>query len=252
MIVDNGKLYVFSSRMGTPPGREQGKAVGLESFQGLGTDLAVFSVPASAEDEPALLYMAATPGSNKPEIDTDGKRRNVQWGSSVVKGQDGHIYVYGALMESRKYNMARSAYVARVAPGELEQPDAWSYWNGSEWVASEQAARPVIDSAKQPGLDAGWTTSIQNGRYSMISKRDGFLGDELGQWTSASPTGPFTYKKLLDLPPFDPSATQYNAHSHAVGLASGKILVSICRGSNGDLKYMIGNPGLYSPEWREV
>lgn len=248
MIVDDNKLYVFAGRTGTPAGQKQG----VGAFEGRGTDLAVFSVSASAEDEPELLYMAPTPGSNKPEVDADGIRRNVQWGSSVVKGEDGDVYVFGSVMESRPYNMARSAYVARVASGELEQPGAWLYWNGSAWTESEQAARPVIDSAKQPGLDATWTTVLQNGRYSMISKRDGFLGNELGQWSAASPIGPFEYHKLGDLPPFDAAATQYNAHSHTAGLASGKVLVSICQGSNGDLGHMIGNPPEHSPVWVEV
>lgn len=253
MVADEqqGKLYVFSSRMAKVRDTNEQNGADLGAFTGVGVDLAVFSLPTSANEDPQFMYMAKTPASNSPEVGSDGIRYSKQWGASVLEGNDGYLYVYGSLMETRTYSMARDAYVARVKAGQLESPEAWEYYAGDGWSNDESIASPVIDSKHQPGLDASWTTSYDDGRVTIVSKRDGIYGTELGEWSASSPIGPFTYRKLADLPPYDPKAMTYNAHTHpAITLKYGGMLVSICQNSsNGDLAHAKNNPADYLPLW---
>jgi hypothetical protein len=248
------KLYVFANRTAKTREANADNGADLGSFTGTGVDLAVFSVPKTIDEDPTFLYMAKTPASNSPEVDSDGVRRTKQWGASIVEGQDGYVYVYGSHVDPRPYNVARDAYVARVKLEQLEQPDAWEYFSGKDgWTNHETAATPIINSAEQPGLDVTWTTSYKDGRYTIISKRDGAFGTELGEWAAKAPTGPFAYRKLAQLNPFTPKAMTYNAHSHpAVKLWNGALLVSICQNTNGDLKYVHQYPEKHRPIWLSV
>jgi hypothetical protein len=248
---EQGKLYVFANRVTKTRDANANNGVDLGSFAGTGIDLAVFSLPKSIDEDPEFLYIAKTPASNSPEIDADGVRRTKQWGASLVQGNDGYLYIYGSQKDPRPYNFAQDAYVARVEPSKLEQPEAWQYFAGKKgWTKSDASATPVINSAKQPGLDVSWTTGYNNGRFTIISKRDGALGKEIGEWTAATPVGPFNYRKLTNVAPFNQAAMTYNAHLHpAIALRNGGMLVSLCQNTNGDLKYVTNNPELHRPVW---
>lgn len=152
----------------------------------------------------------------------------VEWGNAVVaEPEDDYIYVYGQIKDW----IINRPLVARY-PWEQEVSEAWEFFDGSGWVADENAAQQIMGSTADYVSPSFSVIKLQD-KYFMISQDIGFLtcgyGREIYSWESNSPQGPFTNKKLLytieDKYEGEYWVT-YNATAHPQFIRNNELLIS--------------------------
>ncbi|KAF4405558.1 DUF4185 domain-containing protein [Streptomyces lycii] len=101
--------------------------------------------------------------------------------------QGGHVYMYGT--PNGRFG---DVHLARVPAGELLEPGAYRYWDGSAWVTDQNAAAPV---AQAPVSEVSVQYSRYLGQFVMM-----YLDEPQGavvMRTSPSPTGPWSAKQTV-------------------------------------------------------
>jgi hypothetical protein len=135
---------------------------------------------------------------------------------SLVKGNDGYYYVYNG------------PDVARVPVGSLAVDSAWTYWNGSAWVAN------ISQSAVVPNLVDPWST-IQLGTSNYVAVYFPYLDfTHITAQFAPTPMGPWSAGMA-----FYSVANQWGQIVYAPNICAGT-------GSNG--VYTIGYSDDGSPE----
>ncbi len=153
---------------------EYGGPLGILTLKFTGrSGIAAMSVPAGGV--PTLSSVTLLP------TDPD-----TEWGSAVVES-GGYLYVYGADLATTTLDM--SMKVARVPETDALDVSAWSYWNGSGWVAGESNAALVPTVNQLTGV-----TSDPDGHgFIAVSIPAGVWNDSTVDLSYASsPTGPWT------------------------------------------------------------
>ncbi|MGZ6979344.1 MAG: hypothetical protein ACXVJW_14630 [Acidimicrobiia bacterium] len=89
-------------------------------------------------------------------------------------------------------------YVARAPVGHAVA-GPWEYWTGAAWSTDATSARPMgfVGPATLAPLDV----VKYDGRYLGTAKTWDVASDDVSQWTSASPTGPWKYAGRLATTP---------------------------------------------------
>jgi hypothetical protein len=136
--------------------------------------IAVFSLPASGA--PVFQYVAPLP--------TDP---NTQWGTALAQS-GGYSYIYGSDIDTSS-NVFAGMKIARVPIGQTLDTGAWTYWNGSVWVAGEANAIPVVTGTVLTGVIA-----LAGGSgFMAVSVPGGVTSDTTVDLSfSCSPTGPWS------------------------------------------------------------
>ena len=114
--VENGSQLVFVNEFASVPGKL------FDSYTGRSA-IAVMSL---ASGKPVLSSMTFVP--------TDP---NTQWGSAMTQN-GGYDFIYGLSIDTTSH-IYYGMKVAHVPVGESLDMGAWTYWNGSGWVAGESS-----------------------------------------------------------------------------------------------------------------
>lgn len=116
------------------------------------------------------------------------------WGVSALQ-HGAWVYAYGC--EAYGF-LQRRCYVARAAPTNLAQPEAWQYsTGGGQFSADPDAALPVL-------LDAGDLHVAPHPSGRLLASYITPLGNQVTIRTALSPTGPFSSPKVLMSCPLQP------------------------------------------------
>ncbi|MEP6845228.1 MAG: DUF5005 domain-containing protein [Panacibacter sp.] len=144
----------------------------------------------------------------------------INWVGSAWEGDDGYIYIYGA--ESTKYNK-----YARVCRTPANDPlSTVTYYNGTTWKSAPEQSGRLLG-----GLSENFSFFSYQGKYYLLSQEN-LLGPNIYLYDAASPTGPFTNKRLVYTTPTKVdkwNVITYNATAHPEFItADGKLLVGYC------------------------
>ncbi|RYZ91902.1 MAG: DUF4185 domain-containing protein, partial [Sphingobacteriaceae bacterium] len=108
---------------------------------------------------------------------------------SVGFFRDGdYAYIYGK-------DSGNNLYVGRFA---ISDPAKWTFWNGTDWVATPTTATAARVLKGLPS--GGISVNKVNGKYLVISHDFGFFcngGRNFYSWTSAAPNAPFGNKQTI-------------------------------------------------------
>lgn len=157
---------------------------------------------------------------------------------------DGYVYVYG--VRGKEKNVV----VARVLPKDFETFNAWTYWDGNNWVNDINKVANITSRASNELS----VTPIPDGRYAMFFQLDG-LSTTIGMRLGASPVGPFgPVINVFDCRSALEAKNQfpYNAKAHPSLSKPGELLVSFNVNSfdfHNDIKLY---PHLYRPRFIRV
>ncbi|MBC9957960.1 DUF4185 domain-containing protein [Yimella sp. cx-51] len=225
---DGDNLALFTSRI-------KRTGFGAFDFDYLGADAYLLQVPRGGVPR-VVQHLQLTPDRSTP----------VNWGgASVVR--DDWLYVFGT---ADAFGGSRPMYVARAPLTSLADQKTWTFWNGTEWGRDHRAATNVLSAGD--GVSQTFSADVINGKFAIVSKCGGDLGDTVCSWTSAGPTGPWQRSRQVRVPFRDGAALQYAPLAHPeLKLRDGKLAVSYSRNTD-NLVTLTNNPRLGRPAFVEV
>lgn len=223
MVVSGRTVHVIGARQLTS---------GAWDWTAMGAYGAVIDVPWCGT--PTFVGYFTTPSSGLDDT-------HVQW-SAALTTTSTWTYIHGVLDRPDLFHARDGGYIARAPYGYLADTATWQFWNGSTWADDPAAAvstipAQAVDGVIVGGTEVGYTVHQRaDGQWQIITKQGGTLANTLGRYTSATPTGPWTWTPLLGVCDLDCYLT---GAAPTVPTASGNLLVQWSR------------TGTY-PEWAEV
>lgn len=195
--VIGNRVYMFMTRL-TLTG-----AGGAFGFQGLGTDLAVFSLP-----DLELITI-------KPFL----RSTTVLAGLSIFEDED-FIYLYG----TDSGNFGKVTVVMRVAVGEFAN---LSYFDGAGFSAESADAAPMkLANGSDLTVSNMFSVFKYGGKYRLLTQQD-FFGGGIDVYTGDSPVGPWSHRRrVYDTPESNGDVWTYNAivHPHITHPTKGMLM----------------------------
>jgi hypothetical protein len=174
----------------------------------------------------------------------------INWGSWTL--QEGKTtYIYGVADPEG----VRSSYVARTE-GKDALAEDWTFWNGTDWVADEASAVPVVPYVAN--------------EFSVAKFRDGYLlitqdtselfSTRIVARTSCSPIGPFSEPVELYRTPEtglagsygDADVFTYNAHEHPDLRKGNSLLVTYNVNTFDNVGDVYDDASIYRPRFIDV
>jgi hypothetical protein len=242
-VIDSGRLYVTAPRTKATDG-----CGGEWCWTDLGTDLAVFDLPAGQDPR----YVKTRQWWSSGKTSTDA----VQWGASYVK-QGAYINVFGHRNDANPDTWGEQVYLARAPIGKLGGFTTWRFWNGRTFVTSEAEAAPVLRSTTNGGTESAFSVTVDAaGVWRIATKRGGTFSSDAGFFTGPTAAGPWTFVSK-DTIPFTDEDRTYIVNQHTWMTApAGKTMISVCHAGKAPLglagiTYMIEHPDEFRPEFRE-
>lgn len=162
---------------------------------------------------------------------------------------DGYVYVYG--VNNGPGLLEKDLMVGRVRPGEMEDFDAWRFWDGEGWNlgTADVDRAAVITTGVSDELSL---TPLADGRYALVFQTDG-IGTSVGMRLAAHPWGPFgPVIKLWDCPEAAPGFITYNAKAHPWLSAPGMLVISYNVNATDFFNQLTYHPYLYRPRFIQV
>jgi hypothetical protein len=192
------QIYVFLDKI---KATDEG---GVWGFKVVGVDVAILNYP----------------DLSIKEIKPFSTGSAINWVGSAWEGDDGYVYIYG--VESTKYNK-----FARVCRTPINDPlSTVTYYNGTAWKAAPEQEGRLLG-----GLSEGFTFFSYQGKYYFLSQAN-LLSPDIYLYDAASPTGPFTNKRLVYTTPTKVgtwNVITYNATAHPEFITNdGQLLVGYC------------------------
>ncbi|MBO1766973.1 DUF4185 domain-containing protein [Allobranchiibius sp. GilTou38] len=198
------QVYVACSRI------RRGRS--LLDFTISGTAIARFDVPRGGTPVPGPVV--AVPRSQE-----------ITWGSALVRDWN-EVYVYGTRGGSAR-GAGRSLYIARVAASGVQDPTAWTYWNGLAWIPDAAAAQPLLG---RDTVSQALSVSHLGTSWVAVSMRGGDLQQRVGVWTASQPQGPWALSRTVAVPAPGDGTITYQPLAHPeLALRDGDLLVSLSR-----------------------
>ena len=168
-----------------------------------------------------------------------------QWGNAVVQS-GGYNYIYGIDGDSNAYYGMK---VARVPVGQSLDVNAWTYWNGSQWLSGEGNAVPIQPDTVLTGViplanNSGFmAVSIPGGVYNDKTVDLSFACSPTGPWSSpqAVYTIPQVYQysdEIAYIPTFHPEIS-----------SEGGLVISYNINSTAGLSVVESNVHTYQPQF---
>ncbi len=221
-IAQNDTLYIFLSKF-----RENGGPAGF-NFEFVSNDVAMFALP-------SLKFYGTIELPWYPY-------NKVIYGDRVLE-DGGYLYIYGRKVENPDYNIPYP-YLARAVAGNLTGP--WEFHSSSGWSTDPAASTRINDFQ----VSQEYAVIKHQGRFILITQ-DIWFSTKIWSFTSGSPDGPWTNKKLLYSTPLPyETMVTYNAYAHPQFDRHDELLVSY--NSNGDFLKIFGNVDLYKPRFIRV
>jgi len=177
-----------------------------------------------------------------------GTEIGILWGAGLEKVGN-TVYIYGTRRVHEPLTFGRELFLARTSFGSVGDTRKWEFWNGSRWSSRVNDAAVI-----HPGV-GGVSTTLSadyiNGVWTLVTKKDEFLGTDVVALTSPNPWGPFTEKVLFTSPSTEKLYT-YQASAHPeLTSPPGTMVVTINR-NPADFAEAIRKPQLYRPLFRVV
>lgn len=217
---------------------------GSESFATTGSNLATFEVPTNRM--PRLVsHRPLGPRTADPRVPT--------WGASMWDVGP-WTYVFGTASNADKSTAGWALHVARTSPDDLDDPDAWQYWDGSTWVTGDPSAAQG-EAAQLIGPDNGVSHVLgvmeQDGNWYAVSKEGDYHGVWLSVWKAPEVTGPWTKHRVRPLAN-DSTIRRYAPLVHPdFTTASGRLLISWSESPTTHGPFYT-HPELYRPRFAEI
>lgn len=235
MFWANGHLYVMCQRV-----RATSEGLG---FDLTGVTFAKFHEVYGNKLKP--VSMIVTPSTGIPVGKTAA---GAQYAADAVV-QGGYVYLFGYSHTNDTY-APQASYVARVVTSRVEDPSAWTYWDGSRWNSKMANAKVILQSQ---------ISSVRyiNGKWVMAHKPWNGYGDTVKIEVSSTPYGPWTTKASF-LSPAGKTERGKNYITYGpmlhpeFRLASGKLLVSVDRNGVSFWDDTLQDADLYKPVFTEV
>jgi hypothetical protein len=148
-----------------------------QSFTGR-SGIAVLSLTANGLPTPSSVTLIPT------DPDTE-------WGTALVTS-GGYLYVYGADLHAGPY-WVYGMKIARVPAGQSVDVNAWTYWNGSQWVAGESNAVAVPTGNQLSGVtpdpdgEGFIAVSVASGLVHDTTVDLSYASSLVGPWTAPVP-----------------------------------------------------------------
>ncbi len=182
--VIGNKLYMFMLRI-----RNTGQG-GVWSFEHIGTDMAVFSLPdITLIDQYEVV-----------------RTKDYLFGVHTLE-EDDFIYIYGT---RRVFGL--QAVVARMHKSD---PATIEHWNGSDWTPNFAGNAYMMRSNGQAlGVSNMFSVFKYKGKYRLLTQED-FLGSKIYLYSGDTPTGPWRSQVLVyETPETGGNLFTYNAYAH--------------------------------------
>ena len=243
------RLVLFASATG-PAGNPDG----MWNFRRVGGAIITIDNPADAPTDWRAVHrvnplVTDTPRHGEPA------RRGENWGLAVVAWpRDAPVgartlYVYA---ERSSTPRDHQLLVARCAEDDLDDPTAWTFFDGAAWSPDPAAAAPVAD-------DVVTEFTIQHvahdGRGELVLvQSEPMLGHHVQARTAAAPEGPWSRPTpLFEVaePGEDRRLITYAAKGHAALSPPGVLLVTYVVNST-DFGQIFRDPTLYRPRFVRV
>ncbi len=162
----------------------------------------------------------------------------VDWSSATLEEGD-YVYIYGAESTSVFPN---TKYMHLMRTSRSKPFAKTEFYTGTGW--SSDTAKSI---RMQDGVSESYSVFNYNGKYYLLSQEGILLSNKIYLWDAASPTGPFTRKRLVyTTPQSGGNIITYNATAHTEFMNNGNLLVGYCLNSfNG--KDLYTNADNYRP-----
>jgi hypothetical protein len=139
---------------------------------------------------------------------------NTTWSGAVQP--DGYVYVYGCI------GADKNLVAARVKPKDIEDMQAWRYWNGTAWSNNKDDMKPITNAVSNELS----VTPLPDGKYILVFQVMG-LSDKVGVRIGDSPVGPFSdIIEVWKAPEWEKGLWTYNAKAHPNLSKPGELLIS--------------------------
>ncbi|MEO7174198.1 MAG: hypothetical protein ABIV51_00275 [Saprospiraceae bacterium] len=177
-------------------------------------------------------------------LSTFGNGIMVNTKSAGAPNPDGYIYVYGS------GGPAIDLLSARVLPKDFENFDAWTFWNGKEWIKDYNQVKALTSSVSNELS----VSPIGNNRYIVVHHLMG-MSNEVAVQVAKSPVGPFfPIREVWHCPEveLDLDYNTYNSKGFPHLSKPGELLVSYNVNSFDFFNDIIKDPTLCRPRFISV
>jgi hypothetical protein len=170
-VAVNGRVYLFYSMI------EVGDAPGPWNFHGIGSGLAVAPKPLSK-------FVRLTPdGSWKFPLD-----------AICVLTSDRFLYFY----QVSDHAGAKGLIIARCDPARIEDPAAYRFFNGQDWLSDVASAKVILTEAYGQ-VSVAWNPALK--QFLLVTSSDFFHPQEMQFRTGPNPWGPWSEPTRIAVPP---------------------------------------------------
>ena len=238
------RLVIFLQHIGPRPGGE-----GVWAFQSLGSALAVIDdwsgPPAGWRARQVRIPQAVGAEQATPD------RPETSWGAAVLLREEAGqelAYVYGV----REDPGHKRLLVARAPAGELGDPGAWRFFDGSSWVDDAARAAPVADElVNELSVDE---VAVEGRPCLVMVHSQPAFGDQVLGRTARRPEGPWSpAAPLLRVEEVRRHASYftYAGKAHAELSRPGELLVTWVLNAH-DFEAMVADAEIYRPRFARV
>lgn len=222
-VVESDSLYIFVAKFRHKDNGSEGF-----NFEHAGNDIAVITYP-------ELVFVRSYPIPASAE-------NGVLYGDRILSDIN-YTYIYGR--KDDPDNSIPYPHVARAAIGEVHKVD-WEYYDGVGWTADANETKRMNDFQ----VSQQYSVSTYRGKYILLTQ-DIWLSPKIYSFTSESPTGPWSNKRLVYTTPETGGSTfTYNAYVHPQYNREGGMLMSY--NVNGDFWSIFNNVELYRPRFIRI
>lgn len=133
---------------------------------------------------------------------------------------DGYLYIYGVQNDP----LVKKLLASRVRPEDIENFEAYRFWDGAGWVEDINAAAAITGRISNEHS----VTPLPNGKYLLVYQEDA-IGRDVAVRIGESPVGPFGPSRPIYTcpePSFDEDWFTYNAKAHPHISGPGELLIS--------------------------
>lgn len=230
--------YIFGSRMRTVSEEEWG-------FSLMGTALIVLPPNSKPpfQDQRQIEIPFFFDAESPDEKGAFGAGIFVNTKDAGAPDPDGYLYIYGVKGKNK------DLMVARVQPKDIEDFNAWRFWDGKEWNNDIEQATSVTQNVSHELS----VSVLPDGRYALVFQVNA-MSPKIGLRLGETPYGPFG--PVIDIYETEglkkENYVTYNAKAHPHLSNPGELLISYNVNAFDFFNEIKANPNLYRPRFIRV